>query len=103
MSNGPYRKPTQTRLAYLDILNGAAALPLWGVLGWHDIRLRYRRSKLGPFWLTISMGVLVGVLGNHIRLTVEREERRLRTVPYPWIHNLGTNVEFSKRSLKRIC
>ena len=55
---------TQTRLAYLDIAQGAGALHLWGVLGWHDVRLKYRRSKLGPFWLTISMGVLVGVLGT---------------------------------------
>jgi ABC-type polysaccharide/polyol phosphate export systems, permease component len=27
------------------------------------IRQRYARSKLGPFWLTISMGVLVGTMG----------------------------------------
>jgi len=36
---------------------------LAGVLGWQDIRQRYRRSSLGPFWLTISMGVLIGALG----------------------------------------
>lgn len=34
-----------------------------GVLGWQDIRQRYRRSSLGPFWLTVSMGVLIGALG----------------------------------------
>ena len=56
--------PTQSLLAYHDIANGAAALRLWGVLGWHDIRLRYRRSTLGPLWLTISMGILIGVLGT---------------------------------------
>lgn len=32
-------------------------------LGWHDIRQRYRRSVLGPFWLTISTAVLIGGLG----------------------------------------
>ena len=32
-------------------------------LGWQDIKQRYRRSKVGPFWLTISMGVLIGALG----------------------------------------
>lgn len=36
---------------------------LWTLLGWVDIRQRYARSKLGPFWLTISMGVLVTTLG----------------------------------------
>ena len=33
------------------------------MLGWQDIRQRYRRSKLGPFWLTISMGVMIGMIG----------------------------------------
>ncbi len=33
------------------------------ILGWQDIRQRYRRSSLGPFWLTISMGVMIGALG----------------------------------------
>lgn len=36
---------------------------MWGMLGWHDIRKRYRRSVLGPFWLTLSMAVMVASLG----------------------------------------
>ena len=32
-------------------------------LGWLDIRLRYRGSVLGPFWLTLSTAVMVGALG----------------------------------------
>ena len=55
--------PSQTTLALQDIIGGARAFRLWGMLGWQDIRLRYRRSTLGPFWLTISMGALVGGLG----------------------------------------
>ena len=55
---------SQTELALLDIARGARARHLWGLLGWQDIRRRYRRSVLGPFWLTISMGVLVAVLGT---------------------------------------
>ena len=51
-------------LALFDIVAGARTFQLWGMLGWHDIRLRYRRSKLGPLWLTISMGILVTVLGT---------------------------------------
>lgn len=49
--------------ALSDIIQGACSPYLWGRLGWQDIRQRYRRSRLGPFWLTISMGVLVGALG----------------------------------------
>ncbi len=50
-------------LAVSDIIAGARASYLWGLLGWQDIRQRYRRSKIGPFWLTISMGVMVASLG----------------------------------------
>jgi len=35
----------------------------WFFLGIQDIRLRYRRSTLGPWWLTISAAILVGTLG----------------------------------------
>lgn len=33
------------------------------VLGWVDIQQRYRRSNLGPFWITISMAVTVLGMG----------------------------------------
>ena len=32
-------------------------------LGWQDVRQRYRRSALGPFWLTISMGIMIATMG----------------------------------------
>src|SRR5450631_1400576 len=53
----------RNRWAMADV---AAGLRLWRLawaLGWLDIRLRYRGSMLGPFWLTISTGVMVGSLG----------------------------------------
>ncbi|MBV8565632.1 MAG: ABC transporter permease [Methylobacteriaceae bacterium] len=46
-----------------DLLAGIAAWPLWAMLGWNDIRLRYRRSVLGPFWMTLSMAIFVVTLG----------------------------------------
>jgi lipopolysaccharide transport system permease protein len=36
---------------------------IWTLLGWQDIKLRYRRSYLGPFWITISMMVLIYSMG----------------------------------------
>ncbi len=36
-------------------------LPIY--LAYSDIRQRYRRSSLGPFWITISMGVTIGCIG----------------------------------------
>ena len=56
--------PSQRVLALRDILDGGRLWYVWGALGWHDIRQRYRRSKLGPFWLTISLGVMIGALSG---------------------------------------
>lgn len=46
-----------------DLMEGLQRWRLWSQLGWHDIRKRYRRSVLGPFWLTLSMAVMVASLG----------------------------------------
>ena len=35
---------------------------LWISTGWYDIRKRYRRSLLGPFWITISLGAFIAGL-----------------------------------------
>lgn len=32
-------------------------------LGWLDVKQRYRRSKVGPFWITISMAVTILMIG----------------------------------------
>lgn len=50
-------------IALRDLSASLAAWRLWSLLGWLEIRQRYARSKLGPFWLTISMGVIVGSIG----------------------------------------
>ena len=51
------------RHAIEDIVNGCRLWRLALTLGWLDVRLRYRGSVLGPFWLTISTGVMVASLG----------------------------------------
>jgi ABC-2 type transport system permease protein/lipopolysaccharide transport system permease protein len=61
-----FRAGTNTRnrlLAMDDIFNGARRAPLWLVMGSQDVRQRYRRSRIGPFWITLSMGVTVAALG----------------------------------------
>lgn len=50
-------------IAIDDLVRSIRALNLIGMLGWHDIKQRYRRSMIGPFWLTISMGVMIGTIG----------------------------------------
>ena len=44
----------------------AGTLRLWRLcwtLGWLDVKLRYRGSILGPFWLTASTAVMVASMG----------------------------------------
>lgn len=51
------------RLARLDIAEAINRWPLIVYLAWQDVRARYRRSVLGPSWLTISVAVQIGALG----------------------------------------
>jgi ABC-type polysaccharide/polyol phosphate export permease len=50
--------------ALADLMDGALRHELWARLAFHDIRQRFRRSVLGPFWLTLSMGILIGAMGT---------------------------------------
>lgn len=47
----------------MDIIAAIKRMPLVGMLGWQDVRARYRRSAIGPFWITLSMGVMIGTIG----------------------------------------
>jgi ABC-2 type transport system permease protein len=49
--------------AFGDLSAGWKQRALWGHLGWQDIKQRYRRSVLGPLWISISMGVIALGLG----------------------------------------
>lgn len=51
------------QVALKDIFSAIKRYSLVGMLGWQDVKQRYRRSALGPFWLTISMGVMIGTIG----------------------------------------
>ena len=54
---------TQFRKALSDIVGGWSKKTLWMTIGLHDLRQRYRRSVIGPFWITISTGIMIGALG----------------------------------------
>lgn len=54
---------TLTASALRDMRDALATWPLWGRLGWRDVVVRYRRSILGPFWLTLSMTVMIASMG----------------------------------------
>lgn len=49
--------------AFKDFRHGFSQRELWLSLGWQDIKQRYRRSVLGPFWITISTAVQAAAIG----------------------------------------
>lgn len=49
--------------AISDVFLTLRSYSLVGMMGWQDVRHRYKRSSLGAFWLTISMGVMIGAMG----------------------------------------
>ena len=50
-------------MAVRDLREAFLLWRLCWTLGWLDIKLRYRGSILGPFWLTLSTAVMVGAMG----------------------------------------
>ena len=54
---------SRTALASQDIIAGFRKSWMWTALAMQDIRLRYRGSVLGPFWLTISTIVMIVTMG----------------------------------------
>lgn len=70
----PFKKPARFTLAadqgwsqrfslvFLDIQGGIKLWQLIWALALSDIKLRYRGSAIGPFWLTISTGVQIGAM-----------------------------------------
>jgi lipopolysaccharide transport system permease protein len=51
------------RSAWGDWWEGTRRVDIWWTLSWSDIVLRYRRSMLGPLWLTLSMAAMIGGMG----------------------------------------
>ena len=52
-----------------DLVDAIRNHEIWRYLAWQDIRLRYRRSKIGPLWITLSMGLFclsLGVVYNQL-------------------------------------
>lgn len=63
LSLSQLHKDSIYHLALTDILLGFKEWRIWLLLAWQDVKLRYRRSTLGPFWITLSMAVTVYTMG----------------------------------------
>jgi ABC-type polysaccharide/polyol phosphate export permease len=58
-----------------ELKAGLTSHEQWLYMAVQDIKLRYRRSMIGPWWVTISTGVMVMMLG------------------FLWSHIFGTDLE----------
>lgn len=53
----------RTSAALLDMYSGFAERHVWLLLAWYEIKQRYARSLIGPFWVTLNTGLLVLAMG----------------------------------------
>lgn len=58
-----FRLASNLQKAKLDLYGGLLRAPLFWSMAWQDTKQRYRRSFLGPFWITVSTGIMVGAMG----------------------------------------
>jgi ABC-type polysaccharide/polyol phosphate export permease len=60
--------------AFDEILATLIGVAQWSTLAWNDIKFRYRRTTLGPLWITLGLGATVfsvgilygGLFGNEL-------------------------------------
>ena len=69
-----------TRAVNKDIFNSLQMWRFWVYLSVFEIKQRYRRSSIGPFWLTISLGIQVGAIGTLSSLLFNQKSSE--TMPY---------------------
>jgi homopolymeric O-antigen transport system permease protein len=55
--------PSRSAAAWADLAEGMSKFWMWSAMAMQDIKMRYRGSLLGPFWLTISMVIMVAAMG----------------------------------------
>lgn len=75
------------RIAARDLISGFLSYHIWHTLAWSELRQRYRRSTIGPFWLTLSMAVTVTVMSFVVGLLFQLRVEKV--LPY-----IATNLIF---------
>ena len=58
---GPEGVIKLTTSASQDLVRGLRRWDLWTRLGWLEVKRRYRRTVIGPFWSALSLGIFVAV------------------------------------------
>lgn len=74
-------EPTKGAVVALrDIADALSKYRLALIFGWQDVAQRYRRSRVGAFWLTLNMAVFIGAVGLIFGTLFQSEMREF--LPY---------------------
>jgi ABC-type polysaccharide/polyol phosphate export permease len=57
------RPVSRMEAAWVDLVEGVSKSWMWSAMAMQDIKMQYRGSLLGPFWLTISTVVMIAAMG----------------------------------------
>jgi ABC-type polysaccharide/polyol phosphate export permease len=57
------RRASHWTAAWSDLVEGSAKSWMWSAMAMQDVKMRYRGSLLGPFWLTISIAIMIAAMG----------------------------------------
>ena len=60
---GDHSRRARLNRAFSDIFRSMRAWRIWHTLAYQDIKQRYRRSVIGPLWLTLGVGINVACIG----------------------------------------
>jgi len=63
MKHDLLRRVSDTTAACNDLVEGTTKSWMWSAMAMQDIKMRYRGSLLGPFWLTVSMITMIAAMG----------------------------------------
>jgi ABC-2 type transport system permease protein len=72
-----------------DIRAGLKRWPVWWTLTWYTIRSQYRRTYLGPWWMTIQMIIFVAGLSLLFGILLDQDLKTF--VPYVTLGFVGFN------------
>jgi ABC-type polysaccharide/polyol phosphate export permease len=61
--SGTIARKSQVRLLLNDILSALVAWRFWCFMGWSDVAKQYRRTFLGPVWITLNTALFIVAFG----------------------------------------
>src|SRR5215813_12867987 len=98
MKHDLLRRVSDTTAACNDLVEGTTKSWMWSAMAMQDIKMRYRGSLLGPFWLTVSMITMIAAMGLiyarmfHLEFSFHGDHRRLSDLPIGAEHHYSGAV-----------